>query len=963
MELLTAILGRGDYLPHGYCFTWTPSLLWAMVGADVTIAGAYFSIPLAILTFVRKREEPANSWLAWLFSAFIFACGVTHVMDVWTIWQPDYALQALAKIVTAVVSLATAVLIWPLLPKALKIPSVGRLQNVIGELEAEVRKRRSAEEHLADVQQTLSVTLASIGAGFIATDRAGRVTRMNAIAEQVMGWPQAEALGRDLYEVFVRQGRTDVQAAVNPVELMLAEGFTVETVHNVVAISRQGQRTSLEIKAALTHAEDGSVRGLVMVFRDLSELMRAEAEAQRLAAIVESSSDAIIGKTLEGVITSWNLGAQRLFGHTEAQAIGRSMQMLIPPERADEEPRILARLARGESVEPFETVRLRRDGTLVDISSSISPVRDAAGRIVGASKIARDITDRKQADDRLKAQLQRLGLLDQITRAIGERNDLHSIYQVAVRSLEDQLPADFACVMNHDDATGQLTVRGIGRRADDLLPELAHEPFIPIDAGRLERCLAGELIHDVDTSLLAYPFAKRLAASGLRSLVMAPLRTESRVFGMLVAARQRAHAFSSSECEFIRQLSAHVGLAAHHAQLHATLQATYDELRHTQQASMQQERLRALGQMASGIAHDINNAISPAVLYAESLLAREPLSDRARGYVQSIARAMDDVAATVSRMREFYRGREAQQQPGPVVLNDLANQVIELSRARWSDMPQQRGVVIDVSAQLANDLPPAWGVESEIREALINLVFNAVDAMPQGGALTLRTRRVEEDAAPRVAIEVSDTGIGMDEATQRRCLEPFFTTKGERGTGLGLAMVYGMAQRHGAELRVASEPGEGTTVSLAFLLQAQPPAEPPRAPAMPTRPLRLLLVDDDPVLLRSLRDTLEGDGHTVFAADGGHAGIDAFAAAADDGDPFDAVITDLGMPHVDGRQVAAAVKALSAETPVMLLTGWGQRMSDDGDAPACVDVVLSKPPRLADLRIGLAQCMVSGDIP
>ncbi|CAN5784085.1 hypothetical protein BH11PSE8_BH11PSE8_33050 [soil metagenome] len=963
MDLLTGIIGRGDYLPHGYCFTWTPSLLWALVGADVTIAGAYFSIPLAILTFVRKRDEPADNWLAWLFCAFIFACGLTHVMDVWTIWQPDYALQALTKIVTAVISLATAVLLWPLLPKALKIPSVARLQTVIGELEIEVRKRRSAEEHLADVQQTLSVTLASIGAGFIATDREGRVTRMNAIAEQVMGWTQAEARGRGLYEIYVREGRPEAQAASNPVDLTLSQGYTVETVHNVIAVSRHGLRTALEVKAAPTHSEDGSVRGIVMVFRDLTELMRAEAEAQRLAAIVESSSDAIIGKTLTGVITSWNLGAQLLFGYTEAQTVGRSMQMLIPPERADEESQILTRLARGERVEHFETVRLRRDGTLVDISSTISPVRDTAGRIIGASNIARDITERKNSDDRLKAQLQRLALLDHITRAVAERNDLHSIYQVTVRSLEEQLPADFACVLNHDEVTGQLIVRGIGTRADDQLPELANEPFVAIDPSRLERCLAGNLIHDVDTSALPYPLARRLAGSGLRSMVMAPLRSQSRAFGILVAARRRPHAFSSSECEFIRQLSEHVGLAAHHAHLHATLQATYDELRQTQQASMQQDRLRALGQMASGIAHDINNAISPAVLYAEGLLAREPLSERARGYVQSIARAMDDVAATVSRMREFYRGREARQQPGPVALNDLAHQVIELSRARWSDMPQQRGVVIEVREQLMHDLPPAWGVESEIREALINLVFNAIDAMPQGGSLTLFTRTAEEGGAPRVVIEVSDTGIGMDEATQRRCLEPFFTTKGERGTGLGLAMVYGTAQRHGAELGVVSTPGEGTTVRLAFPLQGMPLAEPAKASSRPTRRLRLLLVDDDPVLLRSLRDTLEGDGHVVRAANGGQAGIDAFAASLQVGEPFDAVITDLGMPHVDGRQVASAVKRLSPDTPVMLLTGWGQRMSEDGDAPPNVDVVLSKPPRLADLRIGLAQCTVSGDTP
>ena len=181
-----------------------------------------------------------------------------------------------------------------------------------------------------------------------------------------------------------------------------------------------------------------------------------------------------------------------------------------------------------------------------------------------------------------------------------------------------------------------------------------------------------------------------------------------------------------------------MALAAHQAQLYDALQQAYDDLRQTQQAVMQQERLRALGQMASGIAHDINNAISPVALYTESLLENEPnLSARARDYLETIQHAIEDVAATVARMREFYRQREPQLTLTPVQLNRLIQQVLDLSRARWSDMPQQRGLMIELETELAPDLPAIMGVESEIREALINLVFNAVDAMPDGGTLTL----------------------------------------------------------------------------------------------------------------------------------------------------------------------------------------------------------------------------------
>ena len=318
------------------------------------------------------------------------------------------------------------------------------------------------------------------------------------------------------------------------------------------------------------------------------------------------------------------------------------------------------------------------------------------------------------------------------------------------------------------------------------MPERAR---IDIDENGLSRCVGGQLVYEPDIAQVAFPFPRRLAQGGLRSLVMAPLPVESQVFGVLVVARVQAEDFSSGECEFLRQLSEHVALAAHQSQLYGALQQAYDDLRQTQQVVMQQERLRALGQMASGIAHDINNALSPVALYTQTLLEVEPnLSPRARDYLETIQRAVEDVAQTVARMREFYRQREPQLSLVPVHLNDLVRQVVNLTRARWSDMPQQQGIVIDLRTELANGPPAILGVESEIREALTNLILNAVDALPNGGVLTLRTKVPGGLASGKhgyVQVEVGDDGVGMDEKTQRRCLEPFFTTKGERGTGLG----------------------------------------------------------------------------------------------------------------------------------------------------------------------------------
>ena len=577
----------------------------------------------------------------------------------------------------------------------------------------------------------------------------------------------------------------------------------------------------------------------------------------------------------------------------------------------------------------------------------------------------------ESAQTRLQSQLNRLDLLHRITRAIGERQDLASIFLVVLRNLEDELPIDFGCICLYDGTadSDSLSLATLGARSHDLAATLGLEEGakVPIDQNGLARCVGGQLVYEPDVTRIGFPFPKRFATAGLHSLVLAPLLVESRVFGVVVVARRAAEAFNSAECEFLRHLSEHVALASHQSQLVGALQRAYDDLRQSQQTVMQQERLRALGQMASGIAHDINNAISPISLYTESLLEREPgLSERTRSCLTTIQTAIEDVAETVARMREFYRPREPEISLSKVELNRLVEQVIELTRARWSDVPLQKGIMIRLESTLADDLPAIMGSEGEIRDALTNLIFNAVDAMPEGGTLKVRTRhrlaQPAEDIDAQVSVEVTDTGIGMSEETRRRCLEPFYTTKGERGTGLGLAMVYGMVQRHSAELEIDSAVGEGTTVRLAFLPVSSGLAVDSHRPENTRllRSLHLLLVDDDPLIIKTVQDVLERDGHQVTAADGGENGINAFLAARVRGTRIDAVITDLGMPYVDGRRVAAAIKGASPETPVILLTGWGRRLVADNEIPPHVDKVLSKPPKLAEMRAALSELVNPG---
>jgi signal transduction histidine kinase len=569
----------------------------------------------------------------------------------------------------------------------------------------------------------------------------------------------------------------------------------------------------------------------------------------------------------------------------------------------------------------------------------------------------------ESGQQRTRAQMNRLALLQHITTAIGDRQDLPSIFQVVLQNVEQNLPVDFGALCLYDSASQTLTVTsvGAGSRAHAASLEMPEGAVVPIDENGLSRCVRGDLVYEPDVRELPFPFPRRFTRAQLLSLVIAPLQVEASVFGVLIAARRPAEAFSSGDCEFLQQLAAHVALAAHQARLNGALQQAYDDLRLSQNTVMQQERLRALGQMASGIAHDINNAISPVSLYTETLLEREPnLSPRTRSSLEVIQKAIDGVAETVARMREFYRQREPEMTLTLVNVNRTVESVIELTRAKWFDLPQQNGFSIDLRMEFAPDLPGIMGAEGEIRDALTNLIFNAVDAMPSGGALTVRTaaKRAGGDSQ-LVIVEVVDTGVGMDEETRRRCLEPFFTTKGERGTGLGLAMVYGMIQRHSAEFEIDSSVGTGTTMRIAFPAYTQPmlAAQRTQAPHLPMRRLRVLVIDDDPIIIKALEDALGADGHIVVSASGGQIGLDTFASARGSTNEFALVITDLGMPHIDGRRVAEGIKRLAPRTPVIMLTGWGNRMLAEHDTPAHVDRVLSKPPRLVELRTALRELL------
>ncbi len=375
------------------------------------------------------------------------------------------------------------------------------------------------------------------------------------------------------------------------------------------------------------------------------------------------------------------------------------------------------------------------------------------------------------------------------------------------------------------------------------------------------------------------------------------------------------------------------------------LEKALSELKATQQQVIQQERLSAIGQMASGIAHDFNNTLTPILGFTELLLENDALlEDKAetRRCLEMLRTSAKDAASVVSRLREFYRPADTDEEFPIVDLAKIVQQAVSLTEPKWRAQTQAKGLTVEVAVELKAS-PFVAGEESALREVLTNLIFNAVDAMPEGGRIALETSIEGNDAV----IHVRDRGTGMSESVRQRCLEPFFSTKGELGTGLGLSMVYGIVERHRGKLEIESAAGQGTTFIIRIPLaeSSSLPAAAISAQAGLTSSLKVLVVDDEPSVLEVVSAYLRCDGHVVATAASGREALEKFRR-----NHFDLVVLDRVMPEMSGDQTARFIRQVNQDIPVIMLTGFGALIEVTGSQPAAVDVVLGKPVTLAALR-------------
>jgi CheY-like chemotaxis protein len=387
-----------------------------------------------------------------------------------------------------------------------------------------------------------------------------------------------------------------------------------------------------------------------------------------------------------------------------------------------------------------------------------------------------------------------------------------------------------------------------------------------------------------------------------------------------------------------------LGPAMSNSQLFHRLSAAYEELRKTQSQLIQAEKMRALGELASGVAHEFNNALCGVLGFLELALLNKGLDTTNHGFLESARTCAMDAAQTVRRVQDFARWRRNEMPSEVLDLGEFVRETVDLIRHKWEGVGADRSGPIRVVVDTERNVR-ITGNAVELREVLTNLAFNAVEAMPRGGTLTIRAWRINDDAF----LSVADTGLGIPESVRRRLFEPFFTTKGEHGNGLGLSVAFGIVRRHNGEISVESQVGQGSIFTVRLPLDmtppgATPPTNAPQSGLASKRCLRILVVEDEESVRRFLDNGLTRLGHRPRLTGTVEEGTKALAE-----DRFDVILTDLGLPDASGEEMARRATVYAPETPVILLTGWAEQLTAEKRTIQGISRILSKPVALGTL--------------
>jgi signal transduction histidine kinase/ActR/RegA family two-component response regulator len=548
-----------------------------------------------------------------------------------------------------------------------------------------------------------------------------------------------------------------------------------------------------------------------------------------------------------------------------------------------------------------------------------------------AHQAAVAIGNAKLYEDSL-AKIKQLTTLYEIGKTLSSTLDLDELLKKALVNLREQLGYTLCGILFLGREKDELYIKEVTGRDFEEVKEMRFRVGIDGIVGWVAK--TGEPLYVPDVS--KDPRYIRGTPDG-RSEAAFPLKVRNQLIGVLDIESSELKGFDEEDLKVLSSFASQVSIAIENAQLFSDLKKTLEELKQAQDQIVQAEKLRAMGEMASGVAHDFNNVLAAIlgniqlILHQLDHLRPEEVRERLR----IIEQASKDGAETVRRIQEFT-GVKRERDFTLLPINEIIEAVISITQPRWKDQAQKKGIQIELIRKL-EDVPPILGNSSELREVFTNIIFNAVDAMPEGGQLTISTQPPNDSW---VEVRISDTGIGMTEEVKKRIFDPFFTTKGVTNSGLGMSVSYGIIKRHGGEILIESEPGKGTTfvLHLPMSFEEKEIEEKVLKPIKEVRPARILVIDDEDAVRDILSRMLKAKGHQVVVASDGEEGIERFK-----NETFDLVFTDLGMPKISGWEVGKTIKGMNPKVPIVMITGWGMELNREKMNESGIDLIVSKP--------------------
>lgn len=542
---------------------------------------------------------------------------------------------------------------------------------------------------------------------------------------------------------------------------------------------------------------------------------------------------------------------------------------------------------------------------------------------------------------------ERLGLLDKINTAISTALDLDSFFNVVARAVADNAGYRWTLLVVPDAESFTCKARYSPRSLGDIYPD----PVLELLAPRLKTVLTKsepELISFEEMSRLGRPEKMKPATdAGIRHLALLPIGQLRRPEAVLVVGSSSAGGFSSQELALLNDLAVHLRIAWQNSNLYERLKTAYNQLQEAQERIIQTEKLRALGEMSSGVVHDFRNILAAILGRVQMITNRLEKGGGTSGhdFIQDhlvvIEKAASDGSSILSRISEFTK-RKPSEEFVSLQVDRIIEDIIELTRPRWHDEAVAAGKKISIDFQRGGSLR-MLGSPSELREVFTNLVINSVDAIVEKGTISISAVR---DEGNKIKIVIEDDGRGMPEEIKRRIFEPFFTTKGEAGTGLGLSVTYGIVSRHGGRIDVESNPGHGTKFTILLPAQGDIARESNhhRDDSSESAKGSILIVDDEENLRDILSEVLESEGYSVESVPSGTDAREMMSRRE-----YDLVISDLALPDLSGWELADEIYAGHPKTRVIISTGWGAQVEPGTLSLHHVNGLINKPFQIAEI--------------